>query len=220
MKRFATPLLVLFAAACASDDYKIEMPDVTVTSWDEAAGPRITFHLREGEISDKPIEINVDFGETRDFVRSNDLRTCSVLWTNGEGKLHCKFPNGQTAEYDWEEGEPLRDQFIYHFLVAEGVSITSRIARGAPILPRLLITVSLDEENLPAKLVWQGRDRHLTKMSSRLLLELPRDKKTHVLETGDFDVSLTTPTQSLDFLIGLDPDGSPTAASGTVRRAD
>ena len=55
---------------------------------------------------------------------------------------------------------------------------------------------------------------------SRNTAELPRDKKTKVLETGDWSVTLDTPSQSLEFLIGVDPDGSPTAASGTVRRAD
>ncbi len=221
MKRIATPLLVLLVAACASDDYKIEMPDVTVKAAEESAGTRVTFHLRKGEISDKPIKLEAEFGDMRDFVRSNDLRTCSVLWMDGGDLLHCTYPYGQQAEFSAEEGELLKDHFLYTFLMAQGVSVSSRIARGAPILPRLIIRIELDEKNRPATLQWEGRDaRHLTKKISRLALELPRDRKTNVLQTGDWRLTLTTPTQKLSFLIGVDPDGTPTASSGSITRIE
>ena len=221
VKALGSLLPLVLAAACASDDHEIEMPDVTVKAAEETSGTRITFHLHKGEISDKPIVLEPDFGELRDFVRSNDLRTCSVLWVNGNGKLTCKFPYGQTGEFILDETEVLQDRFLYTFLVAPGATVTSHIARGAPILPRLLVRVSLDEKNRPATLQWEGRRvQQLTRKNSLLLLELPRNRETNVLETGDWTVTLRTPVKSYEFLVGIDPDGSPTAVSGTVRRAD
>jgi hypothetical protein len=49
-------------------------------------------------------------------------------------------------------------------------------------------------------------------------MELPRNEK-HVLATGDWNVALRTPKGSWSFLIGVDPDGTPTASSGFVRQA-
>ena len=49
-------------------------------------------------------------------------------------------------------------------------------------------------------------------------LQLPISDR-RVLQTGDWDVTLTTKSGKNDFLIGVDKDGTPTASSGYVQRA-
>jgi hypothetical protein len=168
-------------------------------------------------MSDHDIRITVEGGTHRDFVRSPDLKSCSVLWENPNGKLTCRFPYGQSAEFD-ADGEVLTDRFIYSFLNGPGCTVTTRLGRGAPMVPRLLLNVALEREHLPATLQWDGRELHnLSKKSSVILVELPRSKK-NVLEQGDWNVTLKTKKGSWKFLIGVDPDGTPAASSGFIRR--
>jgi len=210
--------LLLLVAACASSDVP-ERPDLEVTAYQEIGGKRIQYRLREGQVSDADVTVSAEHGELRDQIRSSNLRNVSVFWKDGDGLLKCKFPFGQEAEFDWIEGVPLSDVFAYTFFARSDISVTTRIGRGAPMVPRLLVRVTIPQKELPAELQWEGREaHHLVKESSLLLLELPRDEK-NVLRTGDWNVALRTKTVTANFLIGIDPDGTPTASSGFVRRA-
>jgi len=210
--------LLLLAVACASSD-KIERPEVEVTAYREIHGDRVHFRLREGQVSDAPVVLKADGGILRDQIRSSNHRNVSVLWTKGEGKLNCRFPYGQENAFDAQEGSPLSDVFAYTFFTGHGASVTTRIGRGAPMVPRLLLRVSLPKSFLPAELQWEGREpHHIVRDSSLLLVNLPQNDK-HVLGTGDWNVVLRTKKGTWNFLIGVDPDGTPTASSGFVRRA-
>ena len=109
--------------------------------------------------------------------------------------------------------------FVYTFFNGRGASVTSRIGRGAPMVPRLLLHITVPKKHLPAELQWEGREpHHLVKESSFILVALPQNDK-HVLSTGDWNVVLRTAKGASNFLIGVDPDGTPVASTGFVRLA-
>ncbi|MHC4451056.1 MAG: hypothetical protein ACYS0E_13125 [Planctomycetota bacterium] len=215
--RNALGILLLLGAGCSSAG-KIEVPDVAVTAAEESEGTRIQFQLNKGNVTAHDFHLKVETGKLKDICRSNDLRRVSVLWTREEGKITCAFPYGQTGE--WETGgDLLKDHFTYVFLEAQRTSVKARLSRGAPMRPRLLLSVEIPKKELPAVLVWEGREpRHLVRETSLIIVAFPISDR-RVLETGDWKVTLQTKSVKHEFLIGLDKDGTPTAANGYVQRA-
>jgi len=207
-------LAVSLLSACASTEP--ERPDVSVTAAEDAEGTRVVFQLEKGNVTAHDFHLEVDNGELRDICRSPDLRRVSVLWSREEGTLRCKFPYGQTGEWT-SDGDVLNDQFEYVFLDSKLGRVTSRVPRGATMRPRLLLHVEVPKAELPARLVFFGRDpRELVRESSMIVVALPANEKG-VLETGEWKVEMTTKAGSTEFLIGVDPDGTPAATNGYVR---
>lgn len=195
-----------------------EEDPVEVTAAEEAEGIRVHFFLREADVSDKKVEITADAGQVIDYVRSNDLRHVSVLWKDPDRTIRAKFPYGEEGEFTSGD-EVLEHQFAYLFHQGKHSSVTAMLARGAPIMSRLMLTVDIDKEALPATFQWEGRKvRKLVRERSFLIIEFPASKD-RVLETGDWTVTLTTKHEKEQFRIGLDSDGVPTATTGHVRRA-
>jgi len=213
------PLVLAFLAllGCSSTEEQVR-PDVAVTAVEDAEGIRILFDLQKGEISPHDVKIEFESGEIRDVCRSPDLRRVSVLWQNDEGKITATFPYGQTGE--WESGGAmLSDEFLYVFLDAPLGRVTTRVPRGAPMRPRLLLHVELPKKSLPAQLQWPGRvARDLVKESSFIAVALPISDRG-VLEAGAWKLKLTTKSGDAEFVLGVDRDGTPSATSGYVRRA-
>ncbi|MEM8886118.1 MAG: hypothetical protein AAGD14_18785, partial [Planctomycetota bacterium] len=180
-------------------------------------GMRIHFRLMKGDISEKPIKLEPEFGVTRDIVRSPDLRSLSVLWVKGEGLLKATFPYGQEAEFEWD-GETLVDSFLYVLYEEHGVRVTTRVMRGAPMVPRILARVTADEDAMPVTLQWEGREtRTVTRSGSIILFELPGGRQGK-LESGDWNVKVSSAKGASRFSVGVDPDGTLTASTGYVRR--
>ncbi|MHC4938310.1 MAG: hypothetical protein ACYTHK_05015 [Planctomycetota bacterium] len=216
--RYPLGILLLLGAACSTVDHEVKVPDVAVTASEEAEGIRVQFQLNKGSVTAHDFQLEIETGRLVDVCRSSDLRHVSVLWMDDDGKITCRFPYGQTGE--WESGgELLKDHFDYVFYEKNGIRVHARIPRGAPMRPRLLLNVEVPETDLPATFQWKGREpRRLTKSSSFIVVQLPINERK-VLATGDWDVTLTTKSGKFDFLIGVDKDGTPTASSGYVQRA-
>jgi len=213
--RKASKILLLVAAACAGTS-EPERPDVAVTAADDVDGVRILFELQEGDVTAHDVKVEAESGEVRDVCRSHDLRRVSVLWTNVEGEITCRFPYGQTGTWSSSGGAKLDDEFLYVFHESERGRVSARVPRGAPVRPALLLHVEIPAKELPATLQWAGREaRRLVRPSSFLAVPLPASGG--VLATGDWSVALKTKSGETSFLIGVDPDGTPTATSGFVR---
>jgi hypothetical protein len=209
------PALLLTGCALFAEE---EGPPVEVTAAQEAGGIRVHFFLREGDVSAKKVMVTADAGIISDYVQSSDFRHVTVLWADRDRTLRAEFPYGEVGEFT-ADSEVLDDRFAYVFHQGRYASVTSNLARGAPMLPRLLLTVEVDQKALPAEMQWESRAvRKLTKKRSYIIMEFPADKEG-VLEAGDWTVTLTTKFGKETFRIGLDTDGVPTATSGHVRRS-
>lgn len=215
--RNALVLAVLLLPCCSSTP-EDDRPEVAVTAVEETEGVRVLFDLRKGDVTAHEVKIEVENGEIRDLCRSSDLRRVSVLWIDDEGKITATFPYGQTGV--WESGGTmLSDEFLYVFHESENGRVTTRIPRGAPVRPRLLLHVEVPKKSLPARLQWPGRvARDLVKESSLIGVALPISERG-VLEAGAWKLTLTTKTGTSEFVLGVDKDGTPTATTGYVRRA-
>ena len=133
--------------------------------------------------------------------------------------MRCTFPYGQKGE--WQSGgATLVDAFTYVFHESDVGRVSSQISRGAPMTPRIFLRVELSKKSLPAELQWVGREpRRLVRESSLIMIKLP-DNGKGVLKSGDWKVTLKNKSGNVEFLVGVDKDGTPTAATGYVRRTD
>ena len=208
-------LLAAFLIGCSSFS-KEDPPPVEVMACEEADGIRVHFFLRDGEVSAADVKFKADAGDLIEITRSQDLRRVSALWRDGDGLLTCTFPYGQVGEFNYTD-EVLEHKFLYVFHQGTNAIVTALVPRGSPVRPRLLLTIDVKKDALPATMQWEGREvRDLTRERSLILVELPRSEKG-VLKTGDWKVTLKTAKDKDTFLIGLDPDGTPTASSGFVK---
>ena len=209
-------LFPLLLAACSSTPEDDSRDGADATACEETDGVRIHFFLTEGEPSKGPLRWNKSAGSLVEITRSPDLRHASVLWSDGHDGLTCTFPRGQKCRFQWDD-PVLEDRFLYVFHQGDHAMVTAELPRGCPIRPRLLFTIDLEPGAFPAEFQWSGRaPRKLTRARNLILVELPRGKG-NVLKAGEWKVELRTPKGNENFLVGVDPDGTPTATSGHVR---
>ncbi|MCK6461574.1 MAG: hypothetical protein L6Q95_16960, partial [Planctomycetes bacterium] len=174
---------------------------------------RVRFRRLGGADPDRPPELRAEGGSLRDVVVSPDLRTVSALWQGPEGKLTCRFPYDGVATYE-AGGASDPATVAYVFLEAEGVRVTAGLPRGCLLLPALPLRLHVPEELEPARLVLPD-GRSLPRDGDEVILPLTADERG-VLRRGDMAVTVETAKGRVEFLVGIDADGTPAAIDGYV----
>lgn len=202
----AALVLLPILAACTGT----RPADAEVSAAPEAGGVRVRFRRLGGADPDKPPELRADGGTLEDVVVSPDLKAISAVWRDPAGRLSCRFPYSGVALY--EAGGPSDHATVaYVFLDAEGVRVTADLPRGCLLLPALPLRLHVPEALAPARLVLP--DGRSLRDGEPLLLPLTADG---VLRRGDMPVTVETANGRIEFLVGIDDDGTPAAIDGYV----
>jgi hypothetical protein len=181
---------LLLLAACATGAAR----DAEVSAAPAEGGVRVRFRRLTGPDPDRPPELRADGGTLEEVVFSPDLKAVSALWRAPRGRLTCRFPYDGVAAF--EAGGPVDPATVeYVLLESGGVRVTASLPRGCLLLPAL--TLRLDPE------------------AREVTLPLPRDSPG-ALRQGDFPVTVETASGPVEFLVGIDADGTPAAVSGYV----
>jgi hypothetical protein len=174
---------------------------------------RVRFRRLGGADPDRPPELRAEKGALEEVVVSPDLRAISAVWRSPAGKLSCRFPYDGVAVY--EAASPSDPATVgYVFLDALGTRVTADLPRGCLLLPALPLRLHIPEELEPARLVLPD-GRSLRRDGDVLLLPLTADERG-VLWRGDMPVTVETAKGKIEFLVGIDDDGTPAAIDGYV----
>lgn len=196
-------LLVL--ASCATSAAR----DAEVSAAPAPGGLRVRFRRLKGESPDRPPELRADGGVLDEIVFSPDLKAVSALWRQPRGKLSCRFPYDGVAVF--EVGRPVEPGTVeYVFLESEGARVTAALPRGCLLLPAL--TLRLEP---PARLLLPDGTVLPVGAGGEATLLLPRDIRG-VLRQGDIALTVEIASGQVEFLVGIDADGTPAAISGYV----
>jgi hypothetical protein len=205
----AASALLLILAACAGT----RPADAEISAAPEADGVRVRFRRLGGADPDRPPELRAEQGALEQVVVSPDLKAISAVWKSPAGKLSCRFPYDGVAVF--EAGGPRDPATVgYVLLDADGVRVTADLPRGCLLLPALPLRLHIPEELEPARLVLPD-GRSLPRDGDVFLLPLTTDERG-VLRRGDLPVTVETAKGRVEFLVGIDDDGTPAAVSGYV----
>jgi hypothetical protein len=174
---------------------------------------RIAFRRMEAGSAGHPARLEADGGRLEEVVHSPDRLTVSTLWREPLGELRCSFAYGGSASHP--AGAEAPDETVeYVFLDEEGVQVTARLPLANPVRPVLPLEVTLAPALLPALLDRTRLDAPL----SRVAFPLPLDPDGALLAGDSVVVIRTAGGGRREFLVGVDPDGTPTATTGYIRR--
>ena len=209
-------VLLFFLAGCATGPEN--GPPVAVTAARDADGIRVQFRRLGGQGSAEHVaRLDADGGVLDQVLHSPDRRTVSVLWRAPVGALQCSFPYGGVGRF--RAGTYVDSHAVeYVFFQGEGVEVTAQVPAGCPMQPFLSLHMRLAPDRVPGSLRMPGgRTVVLEREETDCQLALPRDRDG-VLAGGDLELSLQTADGDRHrFLVGIDPDGTPSAVSGFVR---
>ncbi|MFQ5843756.1 MAG: hypothetical protein ACE5JG_02085 [Planctomycetota bacterium] len=213
MRRTAAFLLL---AACATPPER--GPPVDAAAVREGGALRVHFRRTRRGTGGHLAVLEADGGTLSEVVHSPDRLSVSVLWREPEGRLRCTYAYGGVGVQDAGDVSETRIA-RYVFLDAPGARVTMHLPVRCPMRPALDLRFRLDPSRLPAVLEVPGRAAHvLRRADDRFRLELPRDE-AGALQAGDLLLVLRgADGEELSFLVGVDPDGVATAASGYLRR--
>lgn len=201
--------LLLILASCTG----IPRADADVSAAPVAHGLRVRFHRAGGADPDRPPELRAEGGALAEVVVSPDLRAISALWREPAGTLSCRFPyDGVAARDAGERADP--GTVSYVFLDEDGVRVRADLPRGCLLLPALPLRLEVPEKLAPARLVLPD-GRPLARDGDAWLLPLTADERG-VLARGDMTITVETANGPIEFLVGIDDDGTPAALSGYV----
>lgn len=192
--RAALALLPILAA-CAGP----RGADAEVSAASGPDGVRVRFRRLGGADPDRPPSLRAEGGTLDEIVFSPDLRAVSARWREPRGSLECRFPYDGVAVF--EAGGPVDPATVeYVLLEAPHVRVTAALPRGCLLLPALPLRVE-PRERLPP--------------DGAATAPLPRDRHG-VLREGDHPLALETTGGLVEFVVGIDADGTPAAVSGYV----
>jgi hypothetical protein len=206
--------LLALLAGCATGR---EGPPVAVSAARAEDGLRVRFRRLSGQGSAEHAgRLTCDAGFLEQIVHSPDRLTLSVLWREPAGTLRCAFPYGGVGRFS--VGAPMEEGVVeYVFLAREGIEVTAQVPAGCLMQPSLPLHIQLTPDHLPASLSMPGgRSMALEREETDCRLALPLDDGALV----DGDVELVVQTADGErhaFLVGVDPDGTPSAVTGFVR---
>jgi hypothetical protein len=200
-------LLAILLGACVAG------PPVRVQAAREDGDLRVAFRRTEAGSAGHLARLEADGGRLEEVVHSPDRLTVSVLWREPQGELRCSFAYGGSASRA-AGGEAPDETVEYVFLDAEGATVTARLPLGNPVRPALPLEVTLDPALLPALLDRTRLERPRTLVS----FPLPVDADGALVRGDSVVVIRTTGGGRREFLVGVDPDGTPTATTGYIRR--
>jgi hypothetical protein len=208
----AAPALLLVLAACTGT----RPADAEISAAPAADGVRVRFRRLGGADPDRPPELRAERGTLAEVVVSPDLRAISAVWRDPAGTLSCRFPYAGVAVYD--AGAPRDAATIGYVLLDEaGVRVTADLPRGCLLLPALPLRLHIPEELGPARLALPD-GRSLPRVGDAFLLPLTADERG-VLRRGDMAATVETARGPMEFLVGIDDDGTPSAVSGYLASA-
>jgi len=204
-------LLALPVSACVGVP-RGPVPEVSAAPASD--GVRVRFRRLTGADADRPPELSAGGGTLEEVTFSPDLKAVSVLWREPRGTLSCHFPYDGTALFD--AGSPVDTVTVaYVFLESEGVRVTAALPRGCLLLPALPLRLRIDEALSPARLVLPDGRSIAIGANGEVLLPLTMGERG-VLRRGDMPVAIETAKGPIEFLVGVDDDGTPAAVSGHV----
>ncbi|MHC4133852.1 MAG: hypothetical protein ACYTDU_02510 [Planctomycetota bacterium] len=209
-------VLLSLLAGCATG--RERGPPVAVSAARAAGGLRIRFRRLGGQGSAEHVaRLDADGGQLDQVLHSPDRLTVSVLWREPAGTLRCAFPYGGVGRF--RAGTHVDGRAVeYVFLKSEGIEVTAQVPAGCLVQPFLPLHARLAPDHLPGSMhLPGGRTVVLEREETSCRLALPRDRDG-VLAGGDLELVLRTANgdQHL-FLVGVDPDGTPSAVTGFVR---
>lgn len=209
-------ILLLLLAGCVTGPES--GPPVAVGAAPDADGIRVQFRRLGGQVAvEHTARLDADGGSLGQVLHSPDRRTVSVLWLAPAGTLTCSFPYGGVGRF--RAGTPVDGRSVEYVLyAADGVEVTAQVPAACPMQPSLCLHIQLSPDRVPGELVTpNGRHHALAGEWTDRWFALPRDGEG-VLAAGDLEFVLNTATEDGHrFLIGVDPDGTPSAVSGFVR---
>jgi hypothetical protein len=201
--------LLALLASCALD--RGPAPEVSAAPGPD--GLRVRFRRTGGADPELPPELRAEGGALEQIVVSPDLRAISALWRRPEGRLRCRFPHGGAAVC--EAGRLADAEMVrYVFLEAGDVRVTAELPRACLLLPALPLRLHVPEALEPARLVLPD-GRSLRRDGDASLLPLTADERG-VLRRGDMTVTVETANGPIEFLVGVDDDGTAAAISGYI----
>jgi len=198
--------MLLILAGCATT----HPADAEVSAVPAEGGIRVRFRRLKGADPDRTPVLRADGGVLDQIVFSPDLRAVSARWREPRGRLSCRFPYDGVAVF--EEGGPVDPATVeYVFLEAGGARVTAALPRGCLLLPAVPLRLP------PAtRLLLPNGIEIPTGEDGTTMLPLPKDT-SGVLRRGDLPLLLETAQGPIEFLVGVDADGTPAAISGYVR---
>jgi hypothetical protein len=210
-------LLFLFALLGACVGTPEPEREVLVRAAAEGDALRVWFRYPYPNDTERRARLRADGGRLAQVTHSPDLRTVSALWLERSGELVCRFPRGAEARLGaGETGDTAVVEYV--FLAQADARVSAEVARACTMTPRLILRIFVAPDDLPARLVLpDGGEVALTDPVSIHVLELERSP-AGVLREGDVMLRLRTAAGTHPFLVGVDPDGTPTATSGYVQK--
>lgn len=188
-----------------------------VRSAAEGDALRVWFRYPYPTDDERRARLRADGGRLVQVTHSPDRRTVSALWIDRAGELVCRFPRGAEARLDaGAAGDPAVVEYV--FLAQADARVTAEVPRACLMTPRLILRIFVAPDELPARLELPGGEKvELVDPVSIHVLELERSP-AGVLRGGDTMLRLHTAAGAYAFLVGVDPDGTPTATSGYVQK--
>ncbi len=209
-------LLLSLLAGCATG--REGGPPVAVSAARAADGLRVRFRRLGGQgTAEHAARLDADGGRLDQIRHSPDRLTVSVLWREPAGTLECAFPYGGVGRFRADTS--IDDRAIeYVFLEGDGVAVTAQVPAGCPMQPFLPLDIRLAPEHLPGRLQMPGgRTVALEGEKTSCRAALPHDDDGG-LRGDDLEFVLHTAAGTPHrFLVGIDPDGTPSAITGFVR---
>ena len=212
MSARAAPLFCALAlCACATP-----VP-VSARAVAEDGDLRVLFRRLESGATDRLPEIRADGGRLEEIVFSADRLSVSALWREPRGRVAVRFPFGGRGEIRAQGAtDPRRIEYV--FLEEERIRVTARLAVACPLRPRLVLYVAVDEAATLRGPQWSPNT--LPPGGGTTSLVLPRDADG-VLRAADVELAVELSGGArYSFLVGVDPDGTPSAVTGYVRTLD
>ena len=178
---------------------------------------RVLFRRLAFSATDKLPEIRADGGRLEEIVFSADRLSVSALWREPRGRVAVRFPFGGRGEIRAQAAtDPRRVEYV--FLDDERIRVSARLASACPLRPRLALDVAVDEAATLKGPRWSPNT--LPPGGGTTSLVLPRDADG-VLLAADVELAVELSSGArYSFLVGVDPDGTPSAVTGFVRTLD
>ena len=200
-------------AACASTG-----PPVTTGVVREGGDLRVQFRRQGYGVAHHAARVEADGGALEQVVHSADLRTVSTLWRHPYGTLSVRFAFGGAASVTAETPDA-GDVIEYVFYERDGVRVSTRLPRSCVVRPFLDLAVHAEASSLPASLALPGGSpRALAAGTS--IVRLALRQRDVVLKSGDLELFVIHGSRRRSFLVGVDPDGTPSAVTGYVQTLD